>query len=25
VPEAATANPDQFFDDSLIDSVAPPG
>ena len=25
VPEAATANPDQFFDDSLIDSIAPPG
>jgi len=25
VPEAASANPDQFFDDSLIDSVAPPG
>jgi ABC-type nitrate/sulfonate/bicarbonate transport system substrate-binding protein len=24
VPEAATANPDQFFDDSLIDSIAPP-
>jgi ABC-type nitrate/sulfonate/bicarbonate transport system substrate-binding protein len=24
VPEAASANPDQFFDDSLIDSVAPP-
>jgi ABC-type nitrate/sulfonate/bicarbonate transport system substrate-binding protein len=24
VPEAATANPDQFFDDSLIDAVAPP-
>jgi ABC-type nitrate/sulfonate/bicarbonate transport system substrate-binding protein len=24
VPEAATANPDQFFDDSLSDSVAPP-
>ena len=25
VPDAATANPEQFFDDSLIDSVAPPG
>src|SRR5207245_10049650 len=25
VPEAASASPDQFFDDSLIDSVAPPG
>ncbi len=25
VPDAASANPDQFFDDSLIDSVAPPG
>ena len=25
VPEAATANPDQFFDDSLIDAIAPPG
>jgi hypothetical protein len=25
VPEAATATPDQFFDDSLIDSVAPSG
>ena len=24
VPEAANANPDQFFDDSLIDSIAPP-
>jgi ABC-type nitrate/sulfonate/bicarbonate transport system substrate-binding protein len=24
VPEAATAAPEQFFDDSLIDSVAPP-
>jgi ABC-type nitrate/sulfonate/bicarbonate transport system substrate-binding protein len=24
-PDAATANPEQFFDDSLIDSVAPPG
>jgi NitT/TauT family transport system substrate-binding protein len=24
VPEAVTANPDQFFDDSLIDSIAPP-
>jgi ABC-type nitrate/sulfonate/bicarbonate transport system substrate-binding protein len=25
VPEAATANPNQFFDDSLIDAIAPPG
>ncbi len=25
VAEAATAKPDQFFDDSLIDSIAPPG
>jgi len=25
VPEAVTAKPDQFFDDSIIDSVAPPG
>jgi len=24
VPEVVSANPDQFFDDSLIDSVAPP-
>ena len=24
VPEAATAKPDQFFDDSLIDAIAPP-
>ncbi|MCA1646354.1 MAG: ABC transporter substrate-binding protein [Chloroflexi bacterium] len=24
VPEAASANPDQFFDDSLMDSIAPP-
>jgi ABC-type nitrate/sulfonate/bicarbonate transport system substrate-binding protein len=24
VPDAASANPDQFFDDSLIDAVAPP-
>jgi len=25
VPEAEGARPEQFFDDSLIDSVAPPG
>jgi hypothetical protein len=24
VPEVAAANPDQFFDDSLIDAIAPP-
>jgi ABC-type nitrate/sulfonate/bicarbonate transport system substrate-binding protein len=24
VPDAASANPDQFFDDSLIDALAPP-
>jgi hypothetical protein len=25
VPDADTARPEQFFDNSLIDAIAPPG